>query len=191
MTETVAIGKLNFLPVIENLELVAEPVRKCLTEGPFSQYADEIFVSEIDPGFADTAQFCEFYEIGLEVSANTIVVEAKRGDRRWYAMCNVLATTKADVNKAVRKFLEAKSVSFASMDFAVAETGMEYGGIGPIGAPESWPFLIDSRVLEPEYVVIGSGIRGSKIATSGKILSQLSNATVIDEMAINIEVEGL
>ena len=187
MTESVSIGKLAFSPVLEHLELIAPPVRECILNGSMSKFASEIFVAPIDPNFTDTAEFCTFYEIGLEVSANTIVVEAKRGDRRWWAMCNILANTRADINKTVRKDLDAKAASFAPMDFAVEKTGMEYGGIGPIGAPDEWPFLIDSRVLEPELVVIGSGIRGSKIAVSGNVLSELPTATVLESMATPIE----
>lgn len=186
MTNSVTLGNLTFLPVKENLELLAKPVIATLELENNKDLLDKIYVSEIDPGFADTAQFCEFYDVGLDISANTIVVEAKRADRRWYAMCNVLATTRADVNKTIRKYLDAKSASFASMDFAVNETGMEYGGIGIIGGPSDWPVLIDSRVLDHDYVIIGSGIRASKIAISPKILAQITNATVIENMAIEV-----
>ena len=59
----------------------------------------------------------------------------------------VLATTRADVNGVVRRRLDARKASFAPMDDAVALTGMEYGGITPIGLPADWPVLVDAAVL--------------------------------------------
>lgn len=183
---SIDIGKLTFNSVDEDMSFLAPPVVEFLKTGALKDYLSEVYVSEIDPGFADTAEFCKFYDIGLDVSANAIVVEAKRGENRWYAICNILATTRADINKTIRKHLDAKSASFASMDFAVENTGMEYGGIGPIGAPSDWPFIIDSRVMEKEYVIIGSGIRGSKIAISPKLLAMLPTAIVLENAALEI-----
>ncbi|MDT5281632.1 MAG: hypothetical protein QOJ20_2827 [Mycobacterium sp.] len=121
------LGKLTFVPASETPELVAEPVRPHLQDG--------LWVSEIDPGLADTAAFCEHYGIGLDISANCVVVEARRAERTWKAACLVLATTRADVNGVVRKHLGARKISFAPMDTAVSLTGMEYGGITPVGLP--------------------------------------------------------
>jgi len=61
-----------------------------------------------------------------------------------YAACVVLATTRADVNGVVRHRLGARKASFAPMDDAVRLSGMEYGGITPIGLPADWPVLIDA-----------------------------------------------
>ena len=49
------------------------------------------------------------------------------------------------------------------------ETGMEYGGITPVGLPDGWPILVDEAVAALDWIVIGSGIRGSKIALPGAI----------------------
>ena len=187
MTDSITLGKLTFNRAKDNLELLAKPVSDFIINSNFNEYLDEIYVSSIDPGFADTAEFCDFYDIGLDISANTIVVQAKRADKKWNAMCNILANTRADINKTIRKQLGAKSASFASMDFAVDTTGMEYGGIGPIGAPLDWEVIIDSRVLEKEVVVIGSGIRASKIAISPKLLAELPNTVVLDNAAMIID----
>ena len=62
------------------------------------------------------------------------------------AACMVLATDRADVNKAVRKHLDVRKISFAPMDEAVSQTGMEYGGITPVGLPPDWPILVDAAV---------------------------------------------
>jgi prolyl-tRNA editing enzyme YbaK/EbsC (Cys-tRNA(Pro) deacylase) len=165
------VGKLTFVPASEAPDLVAEPVR------PHLQYG--IWVSAIDPGLADTAAFCEHYDVGLDISANCVVVEARRADRAWFAACIVLATTRADINGIVRKHLNARKISFAPVDSAVSLTGMEYGGITPVGLPEDWAILVDTNVIDQERVIIGSGIRGSKILAATSVLASLPNAEVL------------
>lgn len=99
------------------------------------------------------------------------------------AACVVLATTRADVNNVARRWLDVRKISFASMDDAVALTGMEYGGITPIGLPDNWPILVDSRVMDAPTVVIGSGVRRSKIVLPGSLLSVAPGAHIIDALA--------
>lgn len=169
-------GGLTFRAASEFPELLAGPARDYLDTHKDLQ---DVWVSEIDPSLADTAAFCEKYEIGLDVSANCVIVEAKRGERVWYATCIILATTRADVNGVIRKALDARKVSFAPMDTATSLTKMEYGGITPIGLPVEWPIYIDSQVVEQEKLIIGSGIRGSKILTTPEILRSLENAQVM------------
>jgi len=168
---TVDVGKLTFVAAAEAPDLVAGPVRPHLRDG--------LWVSAIDADLADTAAFCEHYDIGLDVSANCVVVEARRADRLWHAACVVLATTRADVNGIVRKHLGARKISFASMDDAVTLTGMEYGGITPVGLPEDWPILVDTNVIDQPRVIIGSGIRGSKLLAATGVLASLPNAEVL------------
>src|SRR6185503_7584900 len=166
------VGKLTFVPASEASDLVAEPVRPHLQDG--------LWVSAIDPGLADTAAFCEHYDIGLDISANCVVVEARRADRAWFAACIVLATTRADINGIVRKHLGARKISFASMDTAVTLSGMEYGGITPVGLPNDWPILVDVNVIDRERVIVGRGIRGSKLLLAAEVLASLPNAEVRD-----------
>lgn len=168
-------GTLTFQAASEAPDLLAEPVREYLRVHPDLQ---DVWVSEIDPSLADTAAFCEKYEIGLDLSANCVIVEAKRGERVWYAACIILATTRADVNGVIRKALDARKVSFAPMDTATSLTSMEYGGITPVGLPADWPIYIDSQVVEQEKLIIGSGIRGSKILTTPGVLRSLPNTQV-------------
>ena len=104
-------------------------------------------MAPIDPDLADTAAFCAAYEVPLDASANCVVVAGRRGDVSTMAACMVLATDRADVNKTVRKHLDVRKISFASMDDAVAQTGMEYGGITPIGLPDGWPILVDEATV--------------------------------------------
>ena len=170
------LGKLSFVAVKDGMDLVGPTVKEPIQR---SGIDDGVWVSEIDPTLADTAAFCEYYDVGLDVSANCVVVEAKRADRVWYAACVVLATTRADVNGIVRKQLDARKISFAPMDTAVSLTHMEYGGITPIGLPKDWPLLIDEKVTKQPRVIVGSGIRGSKILVSTEVLAALPNATVM------------
>jgi len=168
---TVELGTLTFVPASEAPDLVASPVRPHLRDG--------LWVSPIDSDLADTAAFCEHYDVDLDISANCVVVEARRADRVWYAACVVLATTRADINGIVRKHLGARKISFAPMDSAVSLTGMEHGGITPVGLPEDWAILIDTNVIGRERVIIGSGIRGSKILAATDVLASLPNAEVL------------
>ena len=172
------VGTLDWAPASAHPELVAPPVAAALAK--LGAAADGVRVAPIDPGLADTAAFCEAYRVTLDVSANCVVVAAKRGQARRLAAAMVLATTRADVNGLVRRHLDAKKASFAPMDVAVAETGMEYGGIGPIGLPDDWPILVDRAVSTTDQVVIGSGIRGSKLLVPGALLASLPGADVLD-----------
>ena len=101
----------------------------------------DIGVAEIDPELADTAAFCEQYGVAPSESANCVVVAGRRDGVTRLAACMVLATTRADVNGLVKRELDVRKASFAPMETAVELTGMEYGGITPIGLPADWPHL--------------------------------------------------
>jgi prolyl-tRNA editing enzyme YbaK/EbsC (Cys-tRNA(Pro) deacylase) len=167
------VGNLAWVPAADRLDLLAEPVARAVREQADAQ------VAEIDPELADTAAFCERYDVPLEASANCVIVAAKRGGEIRYAACMVLATRRADVNGVVRRHLDARKTSFAPMDQATALTGMEYGGITPLGLPEGWPILVDEAVTHEPYVIIGSGVRRSKLLLPGKALAGLPNAEVL------------
>jgi prolyl-tRNA editing enzyme YbaK/EbsC (Cys-tRNA(Pro) deacylase) len=173
--DSVDVGRLTFIPVGEAMNLVGDPVRRHIDQAG----GDGLWVTEIDPELADTAAFCEHYDIGLDISANCVVVEAKRADRVWYAACMVLATARADVNGTVRKHLDARKISFAAMDTAVTLTGMEYGGITPVGLPSDWPILVDQHVADRGRVIIGSGVRNSKLLATPDVLAALPSAEVL------------
>lgn len=160
--------------------LVADPVAAALAEWPS---AGDVLVAPIDPELADTAAFCAEYGVELLDSANCVVIAGRRGGDTRYAACVLLATTRADVNNVVRRRLDARRASFAPMEDAVTLTGMEFGGITPIGLPPAWPILIDRAVLDRDVVVIGSGLRRSKIALPARALEQLPGAEVIDGLA--------
>jgi prolyl-tRNA editing enzyme YbaK/EbsC (Cys-tRNA(Pro) deacylase) len=170
------IGTLATVPAGSRPDLLAPPVVAALAAHP----DDDVLVAPIDPELADTAAFCAAYDVGPEISANCVVVAGKREGAVRYAACVVLATTRADVNGAVRRLLDVRKASFAPMAEAVELTGMEYGGITPIGLPDGWPVLVDAAVAATPYVIIGSGIRGSKIALPGKALADLPGAQVVE-----------
>ena len=123
---------LRWVPAPARPDLLAPPVQAALDKWP---YAGQVQVAEIDPELADTAAFCDRYGVQLDQSANCVVVSARRGEQARLAACVILASTRADVNRVMRRHLGARKATFAAMDAAVAETGMEYGGITPIGLP--------------------------------------------------------
>jgi prolyl-tRNA editing enzyme YbaK/EbsC (Cys-tRNA(Pro) deacylase) len=166
-------------PAADRPDLLAAPTAKALADLSAILPLDQISVGAIDPALADTAAFCAEYGVGLDESANCVVVAAKRAGQTTYAACLVLATTRADINGLARRHLGARKISFAPMDEAVALTGMEYGGITPIGLPADWPVLIDDAVAAAPRVVVGSGVRGSKLWLPGSALALLPSAAVL------------
>jgi prolyl-tRNA editing enzyme YbaK/EbsC (Cys-tRNA(Pro) deacylase) len=168
-------------------DLLASPVVSALAAWPS---AADVLVAPIDPDLADTGAFCDAYSVGLDVSANCVVVAGKREGEVRYAACVVLATTRADVNGAARRHLDVRKASFASMAQAVELTGMEYGGITPVGLPAAWPVLVDAAVVAKKIVVIGSGVRNSKIVLPGPALAELPGAVVLEGLGTPISPAG-
>jgi prolyl-tRNA editing enzyme YbaK/EbsC (Cys-tRNA(Pro) deacylase) len=176
-------GELNTVPALGRPDLLAPAVAEALAALDGVLADGTARVAEIDPDLADTAAFCERYSISLAESANCVLISGRRGGETRFAACVVLATTRADVNGAARRELDVRKASFAPMDVAVAESGMEYGGITPIGLPAGWPILVDSLVAATPEVVIGSGVRRSKLVIPGDALGRLPGATVIEHLA--------
>jgi prolyl-tRNA editing enzyme YbaK/EbsC (Cys-tRNA(Pro) deacylase) len=172
---------LTYYTALEQPGLLAAPVAAALRALP---WADQVRVAAIDPSLADTAQFCETYGVALEESANCVIIAGKRGPEVSYAACMVTATTRADVNGLARRHLNARKASFGPVDVVTELTGMEYGGITPIGRPGSWPVLVDDLVAKAPSVVIGSGIRGSKLWLPGSLLAELPGAEVLPGLGI-------
>ena len=180
MSNQLRIGRLLAVPALDRPDLLAPSVAAFLASWPRS---GDVGVAEIDAELADTAAFCAAYDVAPGASANCVVVAGRRGDVTTMAACMVLATTRADVNGVVRRRLDARKASFAPMDAAVADTGMEYGGITPIGLPTGWPILVDAAVVNAGDVVIGSGVRRSKLVLPADALAELPGAEVIDGLA--------
>ncbi|MGW7406620.1 YbaK/EbsC family protein [Streptomyces sp. NPDC054833] len=172
-------------PAPDCLDELTRPVADAVRQWRGSVPADQIVYVETDPQWADTAVFVEHYgrEL-LERSANCVVVAGKRGGETTLAACVVLSTTRVDVNGVVRRQLGARKASFASMDLATGETGMEYGGITPVGLPGGWPVLVDSAVVDLPYVLVGSGRRRGKLLVPGKAFAELPGAVVLEGLGI-------
>jgi prolyl-tRNA editing enzyme YbaK/EbsC (Cys-tRNA(Pro) deacylase) len=179
------LGKLVTEVALDHPELIAAPVRAALQDWPGDQ-ASAVLAAPIDPELADTAAFCAAYDVGLQESANCVVISGKRDGEVRYAACVILATTRADVNTTARKLLDVRKASFAAMAEAVELSGMEYGGITPIGLPASWPIFVDAAVVAAGPVVIGSGIRASKIVLPATLLAALPTAQVVEGLGIPV-----
>ncbi|HSK57176.1 MAG TPA: YbaK/EbsC family protein [Jiangellales bacterium] len=176
MSDSLRIGRLETVAARTRPDLVAAAVTAALAADPTLT----AHVAEIDPELADTVRFCSAYDVPPEVSANCVVVAGRRGGDERVAACLVLATTRADVNGVVRRRLDVRKASFLPMERAVELTGMEYGGITPLGLPPGWPVLVDAAVATLPYAVVGSGIRRSKLAVPGDVLAALPGAEVVE-----------
>ncbi|RAJ46924.1 prolyl-tRNA editing enzyme YbaK/EbsC (Cys-tRNA(Pro) deacylase) [Kitasatospora sp. SolWspMP-SS2h] len=175
----------NFPQVRRAVDAVGElaaPVAELLGRWD-AELARQVLYVDTDPELADTAVFCAAYDVPAEASANCVVVAAKRGGETTLAAGLVLATTRLDVNKAVRSHLGARKASFAPMDTAVGESGMEYGGITPVGLPAHWPLLVDAAVAAAPYVLVGSGRRRGKLILPGAVAGALPGAQVLEGLA--------
>ena len=139
-----------------------------------------------DPALADTATFCEAYGIDPADSANTIVVVAKEDPPRYVA-CVLLATTKLDVNRVVRRRLGARKASFATAEETRALTGMEIGGVTAVGLPDDLPVWVDAAVLGRQRIVLGGGSRRAKLVVDPAVLQRVPAVEIVDGLAVPIE----
>ena len=193
-----SIGNLTWLRAVDHPELLAPGTYAALSGWAVVDptVADRVAVAEIDPDLADTAALTAAYGLPLAASANCVVIGGRRAGAERTAAAVVLATTRADVNSAIRRLLDVRKASFLPTDRATQASGMEYGGITPVGLPETWRVLIDSRVVtagsaspledprERGVVIVGSGLRRSKLALAGSLLAGLPGAEVVSGLAI-------
>ena len=142
----------------------------------------EFEVINCDPALADTNQFCKEYGIDLEDSVNVIIVKTKTGELK-YAACALLATTRLDINKTIRKKLGARKVSFANIEETAKLTSMEIGGVTPVSLPNSLPLWVDSKVMQRSFIVLGGGNRSSKIKISSRIFDYTDNTEIVEGLA--------
>ncbi|MFD6415169.1 YbaK/EbsC family protein [Streptomyces sp. NPDC060194] len=173
------------VPAPDCLDELTAPVADAVRHWRGSVPAEQIVYVDTDPQWADTAVFVERYgpEL-LERSANCVVVSGKRGGETTLAACVVPSAARVDVNGAVRRHLGARKVSFAPMETATGASGMEYGGITPVGLPADWPVLVDAAVVDLPYVLVGSGRRRGKLLIPGKAIAELPGAVVLDGLGV-------
>ena len=169
--------KLAAVPAVDHPELLPPVVFAALRHVPSA------LVFSIDPEHADTETLARVHGLPMEIMANAVLVQGRRGGDERQACCMTLAHRRVDVNNMVRRRLDVRKASFAPMEVAVAASGMEYGGITPVGLPEEWPLLVAPEVAAAEHVVVGSGIRGSKLAVPGALVASLPGAEVLEDLA--------
>ncbi|WP_129337783.1 YbaK/EbsC family protein [Cellulomonas endophytica] len=185
-----ALGTLPWAPALEHPELLAPSTHEALRAwaGADPAVASAVLVAEIDPDLADTAALTDAFALPPSASANCVLVSGRRAGDEKVAAAVVRATTRADVNNAVKRLLDVRKASFLPMDRATEESGMEYGGITPLGLPAGYRVLVDAAVTVPDaagdHVVIGSGLRRSKIALPGALLGTAPGVEVVDGLAL-------
>jgi prolyl-tRNA editing enzyme YbaK/EbsC (Cys-tRNA(Pro) deacylase) len=181
MTATFRLGSLVSGPAALRPDLLAGPTHAALArEG----LLDDVGVVEIAPALSDTATTQRRFGVEPDSLANCVVVGGKREGTERLAACVVLASTRADVNGVVKRHLDVRKASFLPMERAVVLTAMEYGGITPIGLPADWPVLVDRRVVDADVVLIGSGVRRSKILLPGELLGRFPNVEIIEGLGV-------
>lgn len=171
------LGPLVGAPLSRAGHLVAAPVA---AQAQRLGLADDIGVVEVDPAVSDTAALRDAYDLDLAVLVNCVVVAGRREGEERLAACLVPATTRADVNGVVRRRLDVRKASFLRQAEAVERTGMQPGGITPVGLPDGWRVLVDAGVVGPGLVVVGSGVRGSKLLLPGELLLRLPGAEPVE-----------
>jgi prolyl-tRNA editing enzyme YbaK/EbsC (Cys-tRNA(Pro) deacylase) len=184
-------GTLTWLRAVDRPDLLAPSTSAAIEAWARldPQIADVVAVAEIDPDLADTAAMTEAYDLPLAASANCVLVSGRREGVERIAAAVVRATTRADVNNAVKRLLDVRKASFLPMDRATTESGMEYGGITPLGLPAGYRVLVDARIAAADptadgMVVIGSGLRRSKLALPGALLAAAPRVELVDGLAL-------
>lgn len=146
------------------------------------RYGAEYEIVRIDPAFAATADFCQRYGYGMDISANCILVASKTGERR-YAACLVQATRRLDVNGTVRRRLGVRKASFAPPDETVEVTGMLPNGVTPFGLPDGLPLWVDAGVARHERVIVGGGGLSLKLLVATEVFGRMPDAEVVEGLA--------
>lgn len=170
-------GSLTLLPALERPDLLADPVAVAL-RALDPTLAGHAYVTAIDPADAETATLIEKFGVADHASGNCVLVGGRREGEQRVCACVVPATARADVNGLVRRRLDVRKASFLPREEAVAGSAMEYGGITAVGLPSAWPVLVDATLVPLPAVIVGSGVRHSKLIVPGALLAALPGAEV-------------
>ncbi len=180
------IKSLQFHPAINQPQLVASSVTDLLQNWNNPVPVEDIWVAEIEPSLAGGHDFCKQYDIPFDAGANCVVIESVRNEMRTLAACVALVGYQMNFNGIIRKKLNARKVSLASLSLVLEETKMEHGSITPFGLPSHWPILLDARVLNSSRIIIGSGLLKSKLCLPSQVLANLPGAVVVEGLASKI-----
>jgi prolyl-tRNA editing enzyme YbaK/EbsC (Cys-tRNA(Pro) deacylase) len=138
----------------------------------------------IDPAFADTAAFCERYGVPLEHAANTLIVASKKEPKQFCAGV-VQATTRLDVNHAVKRLMGVSKVSFASAEETAALTGMLIGGVTVFALPAGLPIYVHDKLMALPWIILGSGSRSSKVKASPEVLRRVPGSAIVSGLGLD------
>jgi prolyl-tRNA editing enzyme YbaK/EbsC (Cys-tRNA(Pro) deacylase) len=61
---------------------------------------------------------------------------------------------------------------------------MEIGGVTPFGLPPELPILVDARVMDPDWIILGGGNRSSKLRLEPDALRAVPSLRVVEGLAI-------
>ena len=181
-------AEIGWQPALERTDLLADPVAAALraleTSSDGAHLVRQAQVVPIDPQYSDTDALNAHYALDPEATGNCVLVAGKRTGEERIAACVVRAPDFADVNHVVKKRMDVRKASFLPVERAVEMSGMEYGGITPIGLPEDWRLFIDGAVADRATVLIGSGVRHSKILVPGALLVALPGAERVENLGM-------
>ncbi len=168
---------LEFKTIQDHPELVSGSVHAA-TSG-----RSDVLVGEIDPQYMNGFDLSNHYDIDQYPGANCIIVRGKREGTYVLAAVLVPVGSRADLNGVVCEKLNTKKVSMAPLEEVLEETGMEYGSITPVGLPDSYKILIDSRLMQHKTVIVGGGKQVSKILVPTDFFTTLQNVEVVEGLA--------
>lgn len=186
--EALAAGT-GWQPALERADLLGEPVAAALRALEDSSPAGAALarraqVVEIDPQYSDTDALNTHYRLDPGATGNCVLVAGRRSGQERVAACVVRATDLADVNHVVKRLIDVRKASFLPVERAVEMSAMEYGGITPVGLPGDWRLLIDGAVADRDTVLIGSGVRRSKLLVPGELLAALPGAERVEDLGV-------
>ncbi len=179
---------LDFRCIIDEdvANMVSKPTIDWLMKYLTHEELENVFVASIDEAYIDGTSICEHYNVDTKNGANCLICECKRGDSKKYVALVVPVGYKYNMSTTVRKYTNSRMVSVAPLEKVLEDTKMEYGSINPIGLPDEYEIIIDSKVMDVDRIICGSGKRKSKISIPTEYLKRLPNIHVLDNVAKEI-----
>ena len=114
---TATFGTLTWQRAVDHPDLLATSTHAAISRWAAvePEVAGAVLVAEIDPDLADTAAMSEAYGLPMAASVNCVLVAGRREGVERSAACLVRASTRADVNNAVKRLLDVRKASFLPM----------------------------------------------------------------------------